>query len=108
MRRGWVIHAGRLVEQGPTTSLATARTGVRVVVDPADQDSALALLARWPARADGPGGVLVEAAGGRAVNEVLGQAGIWARQILLERPGLKEAFLELTATPEAGHAAAPR
>ena len=46
--------------------------------------------------------------GARAVNEVLGQAGIWARQILLERPGLKEAFLELTATPEAGHAAAPR
>ena len=40
--------------------------------------------------------MLVEAADGRAVNQALGQAGIWARQILLERPALEEAFLSLT------------
>ena len=99
-----VIRAGRLVAQGPTAGLATAR--IRVVVDPADQRAALALLGRWPTRADGPADLLVEAGDGRAVNEVLGQAGIWARQIVLERPGLEEAFLELTG--QVDHAAAPR
>jgi ABC-2 type transport system ATP-binding protein len=100
-----VIHAGRLVEQGPTAALATTRAHVRVVVDPADQAAALALLTHWPARADGPDALLVEAADGRAVNEMLGQAGIWARQIVLERPGLEQAFLELTGSD---HAAATR
>ena len=99
-----VIRAGRLVAQGPTAGLATAR--IRVVVDPADQRAARALLGRWPPRAAGPADLLVEAGDGRAVNEVLGQAGIWARQIVLERPGLEEAFLELTG--QVDHAAAPR
>jgi ABC-2 type transport system ATP-binding protein len=100
-----VIHTGRLIEQGPTAALATARMRVRVVVDPADQDAALALITHWPARADGPEALLVETGDGRAVNEVLGQAGIWARQIMLERPGLEQAFLELTG---GNHAAAAR
>jgi ABC-2 type transport system ATP-binding protein len=100
-----VIHAGRLIEQGPTAALATTRMRVRVVVQPADHDGALALLTRWPARADGPDALLVETGDGRAVNEVLGQAGIWARQIVLERPGLEQAFLELTG---GSHAAAAR
>jgi ABC-2 type transport system ATP-binding protein len=101
-----VIHAGRLVEQGPTATVATARAHLRVVVDPADVPTALALLPH--ARPDGPGGLLVEAVDGRAVNEVLGRAGIWAHQIVLERPRLEEAFLELTGPPEVDHAAAPR
>jgi ABC-2 type transport system ATP-binding protein len=100
-----VIHAGRLIEQGPTTALR-ARAHVRVVVDPAEQHAALALLPH--ARPDGPDGLLVETADGRAVNEVLGRAGIWARQIVLERPGLEQAFLELTGPPEVDHAPAPR
>ena len=91
-----VLQAGRLVDQGPAAALATARAQVRVEVDPADRDTALALLAPWAARPDGPGGVMVEAADGRTVNEVLGQEGIWARQIVLKRPGLEETFLELT------------
>jgi ABC-2 type transport system ATP-binding protein len=103
-----VLHAGRLVDQGPAAALATARTRVRVEVDPADRDTALALLTRWAARPDGPGGVMVEVADGRAVNEVLGQAGIWAQQIVLKRPGLEETFLELTEPVGGGHAADPR
>jgi ABC-2 type transport system ATP-binding protein len=103
-----VIHAGRLVEQGPTSQLTTGRPRLRLVIDPADQPSALALLRRWPARADGPGGVMVEAADGRMVNEVLGQEGIWAQQIVLKRPGLEETFLELTEPVGGGHAADPR
>jgi ABC-2 type transport system ATP-binding protein len=101
-----VIHAGRLVEQGPTVTVATARAHLRVVVDPADVSAALALLPH--ARPDGPDGLLVEAVDGRGVNEVLGRAGIWAHQIVLERPRLEEAFLELTGPPEVDHAIAPR
>ena len=39
-----VLRSGRLVEQGPVAGLATARPRVRVVLDPADQRAALALL----------------------------------------------------------------
>jgi ABC-2 type transport system ATP-binding protein len=103
-----VLQAGRLVDQGPAAALTTARTQVRVEVDPADQDTALALLAPWAARPDGPGGVMVETPDGRMVNEVLGQEGIWAQQIVLKRPGLEETFLELTEPVGGGHAADPR
>ena len=103
-----VIHAGRLVEQGPVSQLATARPLLRLVIDPADQPSALALLHRWPARADGPDAVLVEAAAGREVNEVLGRGGVWASQILPERAGLEEAYLQLTETRETDDATARR
>jgi ABC-2 type transport system ATP-binding protein len=97
-----VVLAGRLVEQGPVAGLAAARPRVRVSLDPPDLPAALALLARWPARADGPGDVLVEGADGRAVNETLGRGGIWARQITLARPGLEETFLTLTQDDEHG------
>jgi ABC-2 type transport system ATP-binding protein len=96
-----VIQSGRLVSQGP----AQAAPRVRVVVTPADQAAAVAVLARWAARADGTDGVLTQADDGREVNQALGQAGIWARQILLERPALEEAFLSLTGE---NHAAARR
>jgi ABC-2 type transport system ATP-binding protein len=89
-----VINAGRLVEQGPTRQLTAAR--LRVVIDPADQPSALALLRRWPVRADGADALLVETASGREVNEALGLGGVWASQILPERAGLEEVYLELT------------
>ena len=103
-----VIHAGRLVEQGPTGQLTTRRPRLRLVIDPADQPSALALLRPWPARAEGPGTVLVHAADGRDVNEVLGRGGVWASQIVPERTGLEDAYLRLTGNPEATDAAAPR
>jgi len=103
-----VLQAGRLVDQGPAAALATARAQVRVEVDPAHRDTALALLAPWAARPDGPDGVMVEAADGRMVNEVLGREGIWARQIVLKRPGLEETFLELTEPVGGGHATDPR
>jgi len=103
-----VIHAGRLAGQGPVSQLVTDRPRLRLVIDPADQASALALLHRWPARADGPGAVLVEAAAGREVNEVLGRGGVWASQILPEHAGLEEVFLQLTETQKASDATARR
>jgi ABC-type multidrug transport system ATPase subunit len=96
-----VIQSGRLVSQGP----ARAAARVRVLVAPAERDAAVAALARWAARADGADGVLTNTADGRAVNQALGQAGIWAQQILLERPPLEAAFLSLTGE---AHAAAGR
>jgi ABC-2 type transport system ATP-binding protein len=103
-----VVSSGRLVEQGPVADLASARPRVRVRLEPGDMTAALALLARWPTRAEGPDGLLVETADGRGVNEVLGRGGVWARQLTLTRPGLEETFLNLTETtgPEASHAAA--
>ena len=92
-----VIQSGRLVSQGP----ARAAARVRVLVAPAERDAAVAALAR----ADGADGVLTDTADGRAVNQALGQAGIWAQQILLERPALEAAFLSLTGET---HAAAGR
>jgi ABC-2 type transport system ATP-binding protein len=103
-----VIHAGRLVEQGPVSQLTTARPRLRLVIDPADQPSALALLRRWPTCADGPDAVLVETAAGREVNEVLGRGGVWASQIRPERAGLEEAYLQLTETRETDDATARR
>jgi len=83
----------------------------------ADQPSAQTLLAGagWPLRTDGPDALLVEAADGREVNQALGRGGVWARQLLVERPGLEEAFLHLIDAPidkattgEVSDAAAPR
>jgi ABC-2 type transport system ATP-binding protein len=93
-----VLHAGRLVEEGPVTELSTARARVRVVLAPADQPTARTLLARWPLRTDGPDTLLVEAPDGGEVNEALGRGGVWARQVLVEHPGLEETFLHLTGS----------
>ena len=112
-----VLHQGRLVEQGRVTELTAARARVRVVLEVADQPSAQTLLAGagWPLRTDGPDALLVEAADGREVNQALGRGGVWARQLLVERPGLEEAFLHLIDAPidkattgEVSDAAAPR
>jgi ABC-2 type transport system ATP-binding protein len=91
-----VISSGRLVEQSPVASLAAGRPRVRAVLDPADQRTALTLLAPWAVRADGPDAVLVDGAEGQVVTRALGQGGVWPHQIVLSRPGLEETFLSLT------------
>jgi ABC-type multidrug transport system ATPase subunit len=103
-----VMSGGRLVEQGRVGDLAATKPAVRVVLDEAEQAPALRLLAGWPVRTDGPEMLVVEGAGGREVNEALGRAGLWARQIRVERTGLEEAFLRLTVTEEDDNAPAPR
>ncbi|MEV5754202.1 ABC transporter ATP-binding protein [Actinoallomurus sp. NPDC052308] len=103
-----VMNRGRLVEQGPVAGLSTVRRRARVVLDEADRDRAREALAGRRFRTDAPGTLLVEEADGREVNEVLGRAGVWAREILVERPGLEEAFLTLTVAEEDGHATAAR
>jgi ABC-2 type transport system ATP-binding protein len=103
-----VINAGRLVEQGPVTELTATRPVVRVVLDETDLPAALGLLSDWAVRAEGRETLLLDGADGRAVNRALGAAGIWARQIRIERPSLEEAFLRLTVTGEGLDAPAPR
>jgi ABC-2 type transport system ATP-binding protein len=93
-----VLDGGRLVEQGRVADLTAARARVRVTVSTGDQAAARVLLGRWPLQATGPDGLLVEAASGREVNEALGRGGVWADQVLVERPGLEETFLQLTGT----------
>ena len=105
-----VLDGGRLVEQGRVAGLAAARTRVRVILNAGDQPAARALLDRWPLQAIGADGLVVGTSSGREVNEVLGRGGVWAHQVLVERPGLEETFLELTGTTteEARSAAASR
>ena len=104
-----VLDGGRLVEQSRVADLAAARTRVRVILSAGDQAAARALLDRWPVQAIGPEGLVVGTSSGREVNEVLGRGGVWAHQVLVERPGLEETFLQLTeTTQEARRAAASR
>jgi ABC-2 type transport system ATP-binding protein len=91
-----VISSGRLVEQAPVAGLAAGRPRVRAVLDPADQQAALTLLAPWAARADGLDAVLVDGAEGQVVTRALGQGGVWPHQVVLARPALEETFLTLT------------
>ena len=98
-----VISSGRLVEQGPVASLAAGRPRVRAVLDPADQQTALTLLAPWAVRADGPAAVLVDGADGQAVTKALGQGGVWPHQVVLTRPALEQTFLTLTEPTAAFH-----
>jgi hypothetical protein len=78
------------------------------VLDPAEQQTALTLLAPWAVRADGPDAVLVNGAEGQAVTRALGRGGVWPHQVVLTRPALEETFLTLTEpTPDAPYAPAP-
>jgi ABC-2 type transport system ATP-binding protein len=97
-----VVRGGRLIEQGRVDELTTTRAVVRVVLDEADQPAARSALAGWTLRTDGPGVLLVEGAESRAVNTVLGEHGVWAREIRRERSGLEDAYLRLIGDGASG------
>ncbi|WP_052433345.1 ABC transporter ATP-binding protein [Streptacidiphilus carbonis] len=106
-----VLHAGRLIEEGPVAEVAGDRAAVRVTVDPADLARAQQLLAAWPTHPTGPGQLLVDSGDPRAVNEVLGRAGLWAHELRRDSGGLENRFLHLTAdtrNSEVSDAPAPR
>ena len=90
-----VLHAGRLIVQGPVHDVA--RPTVRVTVDAADMTEAVRLLAVYRHRAAGPGQLLVEGADPREINQKLGQAGVWAHEVHREPGALENRFLNLTA-----------
>ncbi|MGW1800986.1 ABC transporter ATP-binding protein [Streptomyces sp. NPDC001984] len=106
-----VLHAGRLIEEGLVTAVAGDRATVRVTVDPADLARAQQLLAAWQTHPTGPGQLLIDGAEPRAVNQVLGRAGLWAHEVSRERGTLETRFLHLTAdhqSSEASHAPTAR
>ncbi|MGY6018619.1 ABC transporter ATP-binding protein [Streptomyces spinosirectus] len=90
-----VLHAGRLIEEGPVSEIA--RPTVRVTVDPADLARAAALLADHRPRSGGPGRLLVEDADPREINQRLGRGGVWAHEVRREPGALEKRFLSLTA-----------
>lgn len=95
--RAAVLHAGRLVEEGPVTGIAARHAAVRVMLSRDDLGPALAVLAGWQARASGPGELRVEGADPREVNQALGQVGLWAYEIYRECATLESRFLCLTS-----------
>lgn len=94
--RAAVIAAGRLVAEGPLATLGGARQRVRVVVDPADLDHAVALLGRWPTSVE-DGTITVGHPSGRDVNAALLEGGVVADAIRPEQSVLEERFLQLVA-----------
>jgi ABC-2 type transport system ATP-binding protein len=90
-----VLRGGRLAAEGTPGGLT--HCVVRVLLAPADQERACALLGdRFSLRTEGPDAVVVQGTEGRAVNELLGRGGVWVHQIRVERSGLEDAFLDLT------------
>jgi ABC-2 type transport system ATP-binding protein len=89
-----VLHAGRLIEEGPVQDVA--RPTVRITLDPADMTEAAGLLTGHRYWAAGPGQLLVEDADPREINQRLGQAGVWAHEVRREPGALEHRFLSLT------------
>jgi ABC-2 type transport system ATP-binding protein len=103
--RAAVLVRSRLVEEGPVSELGASGRTVRVVVDPGDQPAALAALAQWAVRAEGPA-LVVQHGVGRDVNAMLVAVGVVAERIEVVQPGLEERYLELMGGEQA--VAAPR
>jgi ABC-2 type transport system ATP-binding protein len=101
-----IVDRGRLVEVGATGELGRGEERVRVVVRPAEEGAALALLAGWPVQVQSPGVLLVAARSGREVNQALARGGVFAESVAPDRSGLEERFLAITQG-EAGRAPAP-
>jgi ABC-2 type transport system ATP-binding protein len=104
-----VLHRGRLREEGPVTDLAKAT--VRIRVDICDVPRARQLLADHPVRTRSGGGLLVDAADARTVNQRLGLGGVWAHEVGIQGGVLENHYLRLTASDgaqEDGDAATAR
>jgi len=95
-RRVAVIDHGRLVSMGAVDDVGGAGERVRVSVRPDEIERARAALARWSVTVGAPGELMVADAVGGAVNEVLAEADVFARSVILERLTLEERFLAVT------------
>lgn len=90
-----VLNGGRLIEEGPVHDVASPT--VRVTLDTSDMPEAAGLLAGHRYWTAAPGQLLVEDADPREINQRLGQAGVWAREVRREPGALENRFLSLTA-----------
>ncbi len=98
-----IIGNGRLLASGRVDDLLGTSTVHRVVVaDPARAAEALAR-AELAATVDGDA-LRVDAADPARITQVLGEAGIWLRELTPLRPDLETVFLELTRSEQLGGA----
>ncbi len=106
-----IVDHGRIIRQGPMEAILGESAALRVVVQPAERERALAALVTIaPVRPEGPGGdpgaLHVRLAPARAaeVTRRLAEAGIWLSG-LAAQSDLEEVFLSLTAEAPTGHLA---
>jgi ABC-2 type transport system ATP-binding protein len=95
-----VIVGGRIVEEGAPAGLGAIRRRIRVQVDPADNEVAGLLLARWPGQQQASQ-FLVEHDSGRDVNAALAAGGVIAESVTVELPRLEDRFLEIVEEKDA-------
>jgi ABC-2 type transport system ATP-binding protein len=120
-----ILREGRIVAEGPTTSLLAGDEQILVRFDTVAQaDQALAVLAGGDdggasvsrpvavaRRGDRSDTIHLDAAAtdASAINRRLADAGLWPAELRIQRESLETVFRELTAGPETTHAdAAPR
>ncbi len=96
-----IIEAGRIVTQGLVSEMVSARSFIKIKVQPAEFNQAGAILNQlpWVAGLRQEGDYLVvegPATYGAAINQALGQAGIFASEIIPRSQSLEEYFLSVT------------
>jgi ABC-2 type transport system ATP-binding protein len=92
-----IVSQGRLAALGTLEELALGRHTVRVEVAPGDQARALELLQRLDPRVEGPGVLRLEGGSGRQAAELLANGGVYPEALAVERPGVEELFMAVTA-----------
>ncbi|MFI9386122.1 ABC transporter ATP-binding protein [Kutzneria sp. NPDC052558] len=90
-----VLRAGRLLVVDEPDKIGQREPRVRVVVSPAEQERAEALLCRWGPSMLAPGMMTVPVTTGREVNRVLAEGGVFAETVVAETPDLEERYLNL-------------
>ena len=95
-----IIAAGRLVAQGTVATVMDSMThSVRILVRCSDPGKLATALEGDAVVADGPDGDLyVTGVDAIAVGEAAARAGVVVHQLITERPGLEDVFLQLTKT----------
>jgi ABC-2 type transport system ATP-binding protein len=102
-----VIDEGKLVSVGSVAGLGGAGEQIRVTVEPTETAAATAALSPWTVTSEAAGDLVVVGATGRAVNQSLVAAGIYASALEHERLSLEQRFLAITEGGER-HATVPR
>ncbi|MEZ5091219.1 ABC transporter ATP-binding protein [Nocardioides sp.] len=102
-----IIGNGRMLASGTVDELLEGPGGVRIVVDPAQLEAARTALTAAGVEVETSEGALL-ATGDRPpqeLNRLLGESGVWASEIGIERQNLESFFLRLTEGDAMGSAA---
>jgi ABC-2 type transport system ATP-binding protein len=95
-----IVAHGKVVRAGPVREVLAAGGGgrIRVRLDDLSAGAALARAAGWPVSVEADH-LLVTAADAAAVNQRLGEAGLWAAELVEVAADLEDVFLTLTEEP---------